>query len=130
MSLEVFIVNQNIELISKLNSTTNFTTFPNEIMQVILNLIKNTEDILLEKDIKNPTITIETNNRILSVSDNGGGVPESIIDKIFEPYFSTKLEKDGTGLGLYMSQTIVEKHCNGKISVVNGKDGAIFTIEL
>ncbi|RLA72299.1 MAG: histidine kinase, partial [Epsilonproteobacteria bacterium] len=88
------------------------------------------EDALQEKDIQNPTITIETKDNILMISDNGGGIPEDIMDKIFDPYFSTKTKKDGTGLGLYMSKTIIEEHCGGKLSVSNGEDGAVFTIEL
>ena len=132
--VEVSIINQNIELITKLNSKNIFNTYPNEIKQVILNLIKNAEDILLEKEIENPCIKIKTyddeNNSYLSVEDNGGGIPKDIIDKIFDPYFSTKTKKDGTGLGLYMSKTIIEEHCRGKLDVYNNKYGAVFKITL
>ena len=108
-------------------------TYPSEVKQVLLNLIKNAEDVLLVKEVKNPTITIETlcsrdNNIILVVKDNGGGIPLDIIDKIFDPYFSTKKEKDGTGLGLYMSKIIIEEHCGGKMDISNDDDGAIFKI--
>ncbi len=128
--IEVSITNKNILLIKKLDSKELLTSYPNELKQVILNLIKNAEDILLEKKIQNPQITIETFGRTLQVKDNAGGVPQDIIEKIFDPYFSTKLNANGTGLGLYMSKTIIEEHCGGKLSVTNSEDGAVFTIEL
>jgi len=124
------IENKNITLIKDLNSQTIFYTYANELKQVVLNLIKNAEDVLLEKDIENPIIKIKTKDNILFISDNGGGISEELMDKIFDPYFSTKLGKNGTGLGLYMSKTIIEDHCNGKLSVENGEEGAIFKIEL
>ncbi len=120
----------NIELIKKFNSDITFHTFPNEIKQVILNIIKNAEDILIDNMVKDPTIYIETDNNTLIISDNGGGIPDDIIDNIFDPYFSTKMEKNGTGLGLYMSKLIIEKHCKGRLSVSNNEYGAIFVIEL
>ena len=132
--VEVSVANKNIKLLKELEYDEKITTYPNEIKQVVLNLIKNAEDILMENDIKEPYIKIKTytqnNNAILEVSDNAEGVPEDIIDKIFEPYFSTKLEKNGTGLGLYMSKTIIEEHCGGKLSVSNNEFGAVFEIKL
>jgi len=121
--------NKNIELIIDLQSDLIFETYPTELKQVLLNLIKNAEDVLVEKKIEYPYIKISTIGNILHVSDNGGGVPEEIIDKIFDPYFSTK-DLNGTGLGLYMSKTIIEEHCKGKLSVTNDLGGAVFTIEL
>jgi signal transduction histidine kinase len=129
--------NKHIEVVTSFNiedDVPSFMTYQSELKQVILNLLKNAEDILLEKKIQNPTIRIETyfknDTYILKVKDNAGGIPEDIMDKIFDPYFSTKLEKDGTGLGLYMSKTIVEEHCGGKLKASNDKDGAVFTVEL
>ncbi len=132
--IEISIINKNIKIIQNLNCEENFSTYQNELKQVILNLIKNSEDILLEKKIKDPFIKIssyyEKKQYILEISDNGGGIPENIKDKIFNPYFSTKMQKDGTGLGLYMSKTIVEEHCKGQLTVNNNQDGAVFKISL
>ncbi len=108
--------------------------YQNEMMQVILNILKNSVDNFVEKNIKNPKIKICTkrnkNTYIISISDNGGGIPEDIMPNIFNPYFSTKKEKNGTGLGLYMSKTIVEKHHEGKLRVHNTEDGVVFKIVL
>ncbi len=124
------IENKSITIVKSLHSKECFSTYSNELKQVILNLLKNAEDILIEKNIQDPIITIITKDNCLSIKDNGGGIPEGIITKIFDPYFSTKPEKNGTGLGLYMSKTIIEEHCGGKLSVANDEDGAVFTIEL
>jgi len=128
--VETSIKNKNITIKKDFTSTEIFCTYTNEVKQVILNLLKNAEDVLLENNIENPTITIKTYHNILEVSDNAGGVPEDIIDKIFDPYFSTKTKKDGTGLGLYMSRTIIHEHCKGELKVANNKEGAVFTITL
>jgi len=106
--------------------------FPNELKQVILNLVKNSEDVLIDKNIENPYINIVSYTQgdecILEVQDNGGGITKDIIDKIFDPYFSTKMKKDGTGMGLYMSKVIVEDHCGGQLDVKNTQDGVVFKI--
>ena len=132
--IKTSIENKNIKLDINIECDDKFSTYPNEIKQVLLNLIKNAEDILIERDIENPVITIETrcieDNKIIIVKDNAKGIPLDIIEKIFDPYFSTKKEKDGTGLGLYMSKTIIDEHCGGKLTVLNDQFGAIFTINL
>ncbi|MGL1957787.1 MAG: nitrate- and nitrite sensing domain-containing protein [Colwellia sp.] len=126
------ITNKNINIIKEFSCDKKFLTYPNEIKQVILNLIKNAADVLIENKIENSYIKLLTysddDKVILEVSDNGGGIPDHIISKVFDPYFSTKTKKDGTGLGLYMSKTIIEKHCNGKLTVSNSKEGAVFKI--
>ncbi len=130
---------KHIKIEQSLNSTQTINTYVNELRQVILNLLKNAEDVLTEKNINNPYILINTydkNNSVhIEVIDNAGGINEAIFDKIFDPYFTTKDKTDGTGLGLYMSKIIIEDHCNGKLYVRNDKDttkskpkGAIFTI--
>jgi len=128
--VEIAINNKNITIKREENSDVIFMTYANELKQVILNLIKNAEDILVERDVNNPQITIKTDGNRLIISDNGGGIPKDIIGKIFDPYFSTKLEKNGTGLGLYMSKTIIEEHCGGELNVTNTSEGATFIISL
>lgn len=109
-------------------------TYTNEVTQVILNILKNAEDIIKERNIQNGHITIritESNHtQFISISDNAGGIPDNVLPFIFEPYYSTKSEKNGTGLGLYMSKTIIEEHCGGKITAQNDALGATFIIEL
>ena len=123
---------KKIKVITELKSHDLFVSYANELKQVILNLIKNAEDILVEKEIKDPKITINTYEKedvcILEVLDNAGGIPKEIMPRIFDPYFSTKTKKDGTGLGLYMSKIIVEDHCKGVLEVENHKEGALFRI--
>ena len=132
--IEESIINKQIELIKNFHCEDKFVSYPNELKQVVLNLIKNAEDILIEKEVKKPYIKIQTykmNHKfVLELSDNGGGIPVSIINNVFDPYFSTKTQKDGTGLGLYMSKTIIEQHCNGELSVSNNEVGAVFKVIL
>jgi len=131
---EVSLINRNIKIIEDLGDSEYFDSYPNELKQVILNLIKNAEDVLVEKKPEEPFIKISTcqegSKHILKVSDNGGGISEDIIEHIFDPYFSTKKDKNGTGLGLYMSKIIIQDHCKGSLEVENSADGALFTITL
>jgi signal transduction histidine kinase len=106
----------------------------NNLIQVLINLIKNSTDALLERNIESKCITIRCdfneNYAIIEIEDNAGGIPESDLDKVFDSYYTTKNSESGTGLGLYMSKTIIEEHSLGKLSVENGSQGALFKIEL
>jgi C4-dicarboxylate-specific signal transduction histidine kinase len=105
-----------------------------ELPQVLINIINNAKDILIEKQIENPWIKIslkkKTHNVKIFIEDNGGGVPDEILPKIFEPYFTTKHQSKGTGLGLYMSYKIIVQSLNGELHVKNTENGAKFTITL
>ena len=123
--------NDNIEIVCEhKDNNIDIELYDNEMMQVILNILKNAQANFKDNKIKNPQIRITTTEHSISICDNGGGIPENIIEKIFDPYFSTKNEKDGTGLGLYMSKTIVNEHNNGQLLVSNQNGGVCFTIEL
>ena len=126
--------NKGIEISTKFDSEIDIYMYQNELMQVILNILKNSEDNFVEQKIKNPKINIETyfqdSNYFIAIQDNGGGIPKSIRCKIFDPYFSTKNEKNGTGLGLYMSKIMIEEHHNGFLSVENQNGGAYFLIQI
>jgi len=102
----------------------------NEFSQVIMNLINNAKDALVENKAKNAKITIALSDDKITISNNGAGIDEKIINRIFEPYFTTKEQGEGTGMGLYMSKMIIENNMNGKISVKNIDDGVSFTIIL
>ncbi|MFX4236834.1 ATP-binding protein [Aliarcobacter butzleri] len=111
-----------------------FHGFPNEFSQVILNILTNAKDAIIENKILNPLVIVETkienDNICISIKDNANGIDENIINKIFEPYFTTKDEGKGTGIGLYMSKIIIENNMNGKIEVYNLEKGANFIIKL
>jgi len=108
--------------------------YPNELGQAILNIINNAKDALIDNYIKDKNIFIslsrDDTNIILTIKDNAGGIPTNLVDKIFDPYFSTKESKNGTGLGLYMTKLIIEEHMDGKINIFNKDDGACFEIIL
>ncbi|MFK2823034.1 sensor histidine kinase [Arcobacter sp. YIC-80] len=106
----------------------------NEYTQVMMNLITNAKDALIQHENENKKIKIHTkkiNDKCtINISDNAGGIKDEIINRIFEPYFTTKHKSQGTGLGLYMSKEIIEKHLNGSLEVKNTNDGATFTISI
>ena len=99
-----------------------------EYQQVILNILNNAKDALIENKIQNPKIEIILEGKKISINDNAGGIPKNVIDRIFEPYFTTKEQGKGTGMGLYMSKMIIEKNMNGELTVENTTSGALFTV--
>ena len=109
--------------------------YPNTLAQAILNIINNARDALLDSSVENKEIGIKLSYSkeqiLINIQDNAGGIPESIIDKIFDPYFSTKKDKNGTGLGLYMTKMIINEQGNANIFVENVPlCGAKFTISI
>lgn len=127
-SLEV----AKIDLEFKIENDKKIKAYENEYSQVILNFLTNAKDVLIQRDIKEPKIElnlqIKENKSILSVLDNGGGVNSDDIERVFEPYFTTK--DKSSGIGLYMSKIIVESHFKGEINILNTSKGACFSVEV
>lgn len=126
------IESNNISFIKNYSSKKSIYILKNEIMHVIINLLRNTKDALKKRAIRNPEISIFTKDIEgavqIDICDNAGGIEKDIINHIFEPYFSTKEEKNGTGIGLYMSKAIIEKHHNGSLYAINKNNGVCFTL--
>jgi signal transduction histidine kinase len=122
----------SIEVAVEYRVDSSFVTFEREVEQVFLNLISNAKDALVERGIEKPQIVIVADEQddyaVITVEDNAKGVAEEVMETLFLPYVSTKNEQNGTGLGLYMSKTIIEEHCHGSICVVNTDKGAKFTV--
>jgi len=136
----LFIVNSalkhaNIKIDTKYSEyDLSLISYKNEFSQALLNIITNAKDILIQRDIDTPCINIDVfkdkDEIKIHVLDNAGGIPEDIMDKIFDPYFTTKHQSQGTGIGLYMTKMIIENNMNGSIIVQNEKEGAKFIISL
>jgi len=136
---------EGVEVHFSMNEDIKIYGFENELTHVILNLINNSKDALCDKEIPKKRVRIivkETlESVIINIIDNAGGIKSDIMTKVFDPYFTTKHKSVGTGIGLYMSKQMVEKHMNGKIGCKNIKHKmgmkkselcscAMFTIEI
>ena len=108
--------------------------YPNEYAQVLLNILINARDAVSGQGSGSARVLItlrkEGGKAVVLIADNAGGIPEQIIDKIFDPYFTTKGPGQGTGIGLFMSKTIIENNMGGRLTVRNTVDGAEFRIEV
>ena len=126
--------NNNIELITDFKNTKKISTYSRELMQVLINILKNSKEALIEKRDTKREIVVQTRDVdgyiSIEICDNAGGIDDKILDKIFDPYFTTKSKTNGTGLGLYISKTIVEKHLNGSIEVYNKDGDTCFKIKI
>jgi len=117
---------KKIEVIFEVKEDIVLESYKNEYKQVLLNLLTNAKDILIEREVRSPKITITINKNYISVLDNAGGIPKEILSRIYEPYFTTK--KGNSGIGLYMSKMIIEKDMEGTLIVENSLGGALFKI--
>lgn len=125
----------NIHLTLICDKRLNIKGFQGEFSQVILNLLNNAKDSLHERKVKDPKIQIEVKKdkpdwAIITIKDNAGGIPKEILHKIYDPYFTTRPEGKGTGIGLYMSKMIIENNMHGHLTAQNDHEGAVFVIEI
>ena len=108
--------------------------YPNEFSQAVLNILNNAKDAMVEKNLLSKEIFIkiwqDSSSVYLSIEDTAQGIPDHIIDKIFNPYFTTKEQTKGTGIGLYMTKSIIVDHMHGDITVENSEKGAKFIISI
>lgn len=123
---------QQIRIVVNNNGHHKISGYPNEYGQVLLNILMNARDALVGKNVDNARITIcareQENRSVVTITDNGGGIEKDIMDRLFDPYFTTKALDKGTGIGLFMSKTIIEKNMGGKLTVKNSDGGAEFRV--
>lgn len=138
--LESMLLSHNIKVVTKTDEDIFVNGYPSEFSQVVINIINNAKDAFLENKIENPQIDIELLSEfdygVIRIRDNANGIPDNIINRIFDPYFSTKEEGKGVGIGLHMSMMIIKEHMKGSLKAKNiedkatGKKGAEFEIRL
>ena len=114
---------KNIEIVLNCKDEIRINGYENELVQVIINILNNSKDALLNSNKNEKMIFIdiyeEENSVVLLFKDNAFGIDEAILEKIYEPYFTTKHKSQGTGIGLFMCKEIIQKHMNGKIETCN-----------
>ena len=125
---------QNIDIVTRIEGESTVNGYPSQFAQVILNILFNARDALLERGVDKGRIEIESSwereRLVLTIRDNAGGIPDNILDKVFDPYFTTKGPDRGTGIGLFMAKSIIDKSMGGRITACNYEDGAEFRIEV
>jgi len=123
-----------IKILHCTNADIEITSYKNELIQVLLNIFNNSKDAIVENRIKNPIVTVTTvqseKEVIITIQDNAGGIDPDILERIFEPYFTTKFQSHGTGIGLYMSKMIIEKSMGGLLISENRDGGLLTTIKI
>ncbi|CAA6806310.1 MAG: Chemotaxis protein methyltransferase CheR (EC [uncultured Sulfurovum sp.] len=125
-------ISNNIKFIFECEKDLVLESYKNELMQVLLILLNNAKDALVENKINDRKVKVsskKTNKGIdITIQDNAGGISDAIVKKVFEPYFTTKFQSDGTGIGLYMAKMIVEESMSGYLTLENHAGGALATI--
>jgi C4-dicarboxylate-specific signal transduction histidine kinase len=124
----------NISVTVEGNRDHELTLSRNKLFQVYLTIMGNAKDVLVERRIKEKRIRVafseEDGYHVTTICDSAGGIPESTIQHLFEPYYSTKIDNHGMGLGLYIVYILVQKELHGLLEVNNSSEGACFTIKI
>jgi C4-dicarboxylate-specific signal transduction histidine kinase len=132
--IEMSLTDQQISVSLALEGDPVATGYPNEYAQVLLNILMNARDALVERSVDDALISIRSfvdgGRTVVTIADNAGGVAEEIMDKLFDPYFTTKGPDKGLGIGLFMSKIIVEQNMGGRLTIRNAGSGAEFRIEV
>ncbi|MGM0623928.1 MAG: sensor histidine kinase, partial [Campylobacterota bacterium] len=127
------LIKNNVAITVEGSCAKQLEIYSNEFKHLLLNIINNAKDALVENNIQDKkiacTIQEEPNQTVVIIADNGGGIPQNIIDKIFEPRFTTKAAGKGSGIGLYISRQIAQK-IGASIDVENKNGGAVFRISI
>ncbi len=128
-------VDSGVELIDRTQDRdAQMCSYKNELMQVVMILLNNSRDAVIGNKIRKPQVVVDLfhgEEKIeIRVQDNGGGIESDIMDRIFEPYFTTKFKSDGTGVGLYMSKIIIEDSIGGELIIENYENGVLASLVL
>ena len=124
----------NIIVKKDLNFKKNIEVYPNELLHIVLNIMQNAKEAFISNEIESRIIKIigmsEGDKIIIDIIDNAGGIPQKYLSKIFNESYSTKMNKNGSGLGLYLTKIILQEHMNGSIEVKKIENGTIFRVVL
>ncbi len=123
----------HIEVLVEIDEDLRVFGHKNEFVQAVINLMNNAREAILshsDKGMISVKAFEEGGNIYISIQDSGGGINDEDLEQIFEPYFTTKHQTQGTGLGLYMTHQIIVNHMNGSIYVENRDEGCCFRIEI
>lgn len=133
-TLQVSFDDANIMLTSDIKVTDSCKCYKNELTQVIIVLLNNAKDALLDRNTFEAKVEIvlakEEDYFVIEISDNAGGITKSVMQKMFEPYYTTKHHSVGTGLGLFMARKIIQERHKGTLEVQNRNRGSCFTIKI
>lgn len=128
--VEATLKNNHIDLVVETQLGLNVTGFHGQYAQAVLNLLVNAKEAIIERKTGSGQIRLgleeREGNAVLTVDDNGGGIPEAVLQRLFEPYFTTK--EQGSGIGLYMVKMIIERNMHGTVAAANIQNGARFTL--